>query len=105
MTASLGEFCFNIIPWILSHLLNRQAHLTTFLVKCYYFGFMLITQFKEFFGVYWCVRPCNFRYVNESFHPWQNFQECAIVFNIYYLAFYNCMFCNSLRQYIPWMWS
>ena len=51
------------------------------------------------------INPQMIYDVNEAFNTREYFEEGAIIFNVYNLAFYNFTFFNSIWQCIPWMRS
>src|SRR5690349_21421523 len=104
MTACLREFGFDSAPWIFAHLLDRQAHFAIIFIERYDLGFVLITQFEEFFRIDWCVGPGNFTYVYQTFNTWHDFEECAIIFNVHNFTFHYRTFVNVFWQNIPRMW-
>src|SRR5664279_3013983 len=103
--ASLRETGFNCAPWIFAELFDGQAHLARVFIERYDTSLVFITQFEKFFCIDWRIRPCDFTDVNQTFHTRHNFEESAVVFNVYYFTLHDFAFFDVFRQHIPRMRS
>src|SRR5207237_1337658 len=71
------ELLLDRIPRISSKLLDREAHLALILIQCYYYCLVLFAQLEEFLSIDRLRRPCDLRYVHETFYARHDFEECT----------------------------
>src|SRR5690349_15474597 len=83
----------------------HETCMTTSFIQRNDLRFVLISEFKEFFCIDRGIRPCDLRYVHETFHTWLDLEECTIVFDVHHAALHDIAFSDILTEYIPWMWS
>src|SRR5882762_154917 len=105
MAAAFRELSVDGIPGIFAQLFDGKAHLAGVFIQCNDFRFVDITQLEEFLCIDGGIGPGNFTYVYQSFHTRLNFEECAVVFDVDYFAFYYFAFFHTFRQDIPRMRS